>query len=486
MRHLDAVYETRAAGDAIADYRMRLETPEFRAAVASAASRLVGAGIQQRDVVATVMANRVEMVITLYALWDIGAVVTPINPSLTHDEIEFQLKDSDAKLAVVDEDRAENLSIPAMPANTLLEASSARPRLRRAAELEDLALLVYTSGTTGSPKGVMIDHGNLDAMTTMLLERNPLTSEDRALVVLPLFHVNAIMLGVVIVLAVGASVYLEPRFDPQTFWSTVEREQISFFSAVPAIYNILNVLPEDVRPDTTRLRFAVCGAAPMRTQAIEAFEKRYHVPIVEGYGLSESTVALTSNPIGARRPGSVGLPFPGVEVRIVDEQGHQLPPGLDGEVIARGPIVMRGYLNRPKDTTSTLREGWLHTGDVGHLDDDGYLVLVDRKKDLIIRGGENISPAEVESMLEAHASVHQAAVVGRPDSVMGEEPVAFVVPSPGFVIDEEVLQNHCREGLAPFKIPRTIFTVEALPRNAVGKVTKELLRARLLTKEVTS
>ena len=232
------------------------------------------------------------------------------------------------------------------------------------------------------------------------------------------------------------------------------------------------------------LRLAVCGAAPMPADAIVAFEVRYGIPIVEGYGLSESTVALTANPVeGIRKPGTVGVPFDGVEIAIVDDAGQQLADGVDGEVVARGPNIMRGDLGRPEETEAALRDGWLHTGDVGYLDEDGYLVLVDRKKDLIIRGGENISPSEVEAVLGAHPTVVEAAVVGRPHPLMGEEPVAFVLAAPNQEPDQKVLQQHCREVLASFKVPREIFIVDDLPRNAVGKVLKTSLREQLRDSE---
>jgi acyl-CoA synthetase (AMP-forming)/AMP-acid ligase II len=299
-----------------------------------------------------------------------------------------------------------------------------------------------------------------------------------------LFHVNAIMVNVV-ALAVGGSTYIAERFDLDGFWGLVEQHRPTFFSAVPAIYYFLTLLPEDVEPDVSSLRFAICGAAPMPAEAITAFEGRYGIPIIEGYGLSETTVALTFNTIEDRRPGTVGRPLDGVEVRVVDDAGTALPAGRDGEVIAWGPNIMRGYLNQPAATAAALDGGWLHTGDVGHFDDDGYLVLVDRMKDLIIRGGENISPSEVEAVLQAHPAVAQAAVVGRPDPVMGEEPMAFVVPTPGAEIDTDALRAHCRRVLGRFKVPRAIYEVDDLPRNAVGKVTKHVLRERLASTPTT-
>jgi acyl-CoA synthetase (AMP-forming)/AMP-acid ligase II len=309
---------------------------------------------------------------------------------------------------------------------------------------------------------------------------------DRALLILPLFHVNAIMISIVAPLAAGGSAMILPRYDARTFWTSVERERPTYFSAVPAIYVFLSALPAEATPDTSSLRFAICGAAPMPPSAIVDFETRYRVPIVEGYGLSESTVALTVNPLeGPRRAGTVGKPLPGIEVAIMHDDGQLVRSGVDGEVVARGASIMRGYLGKPAETAAALRDGWLHTGDVGHLDDDGYLVLVDRKKDLIIRGGENISPSEVEAVLARHPGVLEVAVVGRPDPVMGEEPIAFAVATAGHALDTEELLDSLRTVLAKFKIPKEIKVVDSLPRNAVGKILKPALREALIDTNTT-
>jgi acyl-CoA synthetase (AMP-forming)/AMP-acid ligase II len=238
--------------------------------------------------------------------------------------------------------------------------------------------------------------------------------------------------------------------------------------------------PAEVRPDTSSLRCVICGAAPMPAAAIHEFEDRYGVPILEGYGLSEGTVVTTANPLhGVRKPGTVGLPMPGQEVRIVDQDDRALPAGQVGEVTVRGPNVMRGYLGQPDATAETLRGGWLHTGDLGRFDEDGYLVLVDRLKDMIIRGGENIYPKEIEDVLYAHPSVFDAAVVGRADPLFGEEPVAFVVLRPGFAAEPTELIEHCSTVLAKFKVPRAVFVETSLPRTPIGKIAKPALRARI-------
>jgi acyl-CoA synthetase (AMP-forming)/AMP-acid ligase II len=272
---------------------------------------------------------------------------------------------------------------------------------------------------------------------------------------------------------------IAPRFDPSTFWDLVERVRPTFFSAVPTIYAMLTGLPAEVQPDTSSLRYVICGAAPMPAAAIGEFEDRYGVPILEGYGQSEGTVATTVNPLhGVHKPGTVGLPLTGQEIRIVGKDDESLALGEVGEVAVRGPNVMRGYLGKPEATAEALRGGWLHTGDVGRIDEDGYLVLVDRLKDMIIRGGENIYPKEIEDALYAHPSVLDAAVVGRPHPLYGEEPVAFVVLRPGFATEPQELVEHCTQLLAKFKVPRAVFIETDLPRTPIGKVAKQDLRQR--------
>ena len=462
----------------VEDERARLTSGQFAAAVERLSGGLASLGVGAGDVVATMLPNCVEMVLTLFAAWRMGAAVTPVNPVLTAAEAVYQLADSGAKVVIADAASAGKLpraDVQVIQVEDVggLDGPAPPPR----AEAGDLALLVYTSGTTGRPKGVMLDHANLAAMTEQILTALEITAAARVLLVLPLFHVNGIMLSVVSPLAAGGSTVILGRFDPKTFWQQVEKHRPTYFSAVPTIYLVLNSLPPQVRPDLSSLQFVICGAAPMPTNAIHEFERRYRVPIVEGYGLSEGTVASTINPLhGKHKPGTVGLPFPGQEVAIVGDTGQHLPYGEIGEVIIRGANVMRGYLGKPEATAEAVRGGWLHTGDVGYLDADGYLVLVDRKKDMIIRGGENIYPKEVENVLHQHPAIHEAAVVGRSDPVYGEQPVAYAVLRPGAHATRDELIEHCRASLAKFKIPRAVYLMDSLPKNTIGKILKEPLR----------
>jgi long-chain acyl-CoA synthetase len=246
-------------------------------------------------------------------------------------------------------------------------------------------------------------------------------------------------------------------------------------------------LSDDVQPDTSSVRFAVCGAAPASVELLERFESRYGIPIIEGYGLSEGTCASAVNPLdGPRKPGTVGLPLPGQTIRIVDTAGRPVPDGEAGEVVIKGANVMRGYLNLPEETAKTVVDGWLHTGDIGHLDEDGYLVLVDRAKDMIIRGGENIYPREIEVVVHQLPQIAEAAVVGRPDPTYGEVPVLYVSTHPGTTVTVETIRNHIAEHLAKYKWPAEVTILDDLPKNAVGKIKKPDLRRQPADSLVTT
>ncbi|WP_371820950.1 class I adenylate-forming enzyme family protein [Tsukamurella sp. PLM1] len=340
-------------------------------------------------------------------------------------------------------------------------------------------MLIYTSGTTGRPKGVRLDHANLTAQCISVIAALGLGPADHSLLILPLFHANGIVVGTLSPLLAGGRTTVAGRFRAETFFAQVERVRPTYFSAVPTIYQMLADLPADVRPDTASIRYGVCGAAPASVELLAKVEQRFGFPLVEGYGLSECTCVATVNPFdGPRRAGTVGPAIPGVTVRVVGPDGAELPAGEPGEVLIAGPNVMRGYLNRPEDTRTTLVDGWLRTGDIGRLDADGYLTLVDRAKDLIIRGGENIYPKEIEAVIYQLPQVAEAAVVGRPDPRFGEVPVLFVAPVPGGSIDADEVLAHAASRLAKYKLPAQITILSSLPKNPVGKLDKPTLRGR--------
>jgi acyl-CoA synthetase (AMP-forming)/AMP-acid ligase II len=470
------------AAPCVADDAMQLDNAAFLERVERAAAALAGRGVGPGDVVGIVLPNRAELVISLFATWRLGAAATPVNPVLTRTEMQYQVDDAGAKVVIgsgLELDAqvldVDELFAPAAGVQTVTVAGS------------DLALLIYTSGTTGKPKGVMLDHSNLLSMCEGAREWLKVTSEDHSLLILPLFHANGIVAGTLTPLLAGGRVTIAARFSPKTFFGLVAKARPTYFSAVPAIYAMLSALPEAAEADTSSLRLVVCGAAPMPAELIQRVEERFGVVLVEGYGLSEGTCASTINPVdGVRKPGTVGLPLPGQEVAIVDESGARVPQGQRGEVVLRGPNIMRGYLNKPEETAKTIIDGWLHTGDVGLLDEDGYLVLVDRIKDMIIRGGENIYPKEIESVLYTHPGVLEAAVVGRPDEVLGEVVVAYAALRPQTTVTVQELHELCAEHLAKYKLPVLIELLDELPKNPVGKIDKPTLRKRSQTSDATA
>ncbi|GAB2442197.1 class I adenylate-forming enzyme family protein [Nocardia tengchongensis] len=461
---------------ALADDRVALDNTGFLAAVQRAASMLGEVGVGTGDVVAVMLPNTADLVVALFAAWRLGAAATPVNPALTAEEIDFQVADAGAKVLVTD--RAFTGSVGTVVSVERLRAGGLEPAAPPAATPTDaLALLIYTSGTTGRPKGVMLDHTNLLAMSGMVIDALELTAADHSLLILPLFHVNGIVVSVLSPLLAGGRTTVAGRFDTAGFFDRIESSRPTYFSAVPTIYTMLAGLPARVRPDTSSIRFAICGAAPASAELLAGFEARYGIPIIEGYGLSECTCACTINPLaGPRKPGTVGLPLPGQRIRVLTADGYDAAPGEIGEVLVSGPNIMRGYLNRPLATAATVMDGWLYTGDIGQLDADGYLTLVDRAKDMIIRGGENIYPKEIETVVYRLPGIAEAAVVGRPDPVYGEQPILFVALTAGATLDATAIREHARTGLAKFKLPVSIRVLDELPKNAVGKIDKPALR----------
>ncbi len=450
------------------------------------AAQLRAAGIGAGDVVAVMLPNRVELVLVLFAAWRLGATATPVNPAFTETEADHQFLDSGARLVVNTGPDAPNAGLPTIAVSDLDVERDTHDDLPPVPGDDDArastALLIYTSGSTGRPKGVILTHANLAAMAAQMVRHFELTAEDHCLLILPLFHVNAIMVSVLSPLSVGAQTTMMSAFAPEPFLALLAEERPTYFSGVPTIFARLAALPPEVIPDTTSLRFAVCGAAPTTEELLRRCEERFGFVMVEGYGLTEATCASTCNPIrGTRKIGTVGPVVDGQQLRLVDEAGRDVPVGEAGEVLIAGPTVMGGYLNRPEATAETIRDGWLRTGDVGRLDEDGYLRIVDRIKDMIIRGGENLYPKEIEQTIGDLEGVLEVAVVGRPDEYLGEVPVAFVTRYPQASLTDEEVIEHCRTHLTRAKVPVAVELVDALPRNPVGKIDKPALRGWLET-----
>ena len=484
--NLSALPDLRAAqapgAPAVADDDVDLNNTEFLDAVQRASATMRSRGVAAGDVVAIMLPNQADFVVALFAAWRLGAAVTPISPTLVSAEVSYQLTDAGAKVLVIDKPLDFDAPVQAVVTAGELPWGHAATDVEPTHQRDDaLALLIYTSGTTGRPKGVMLDHSNLNAMCRMTIDAFEMTSADHSLLILPLFHVNGIVVGTLSPLVAGGRTTIAGRFSPKTFFDRVEKTRATYFSAVPTIYTMLSDLPADVVPDTSSVRFAICGAAPASVELLEKFETRYGIPLIEGYGLSEGSCATTVNPLnGMRKAGTVGLPLPGQIIRIVGADNADVLPGEAGEVLIQGPNVMRGYLNRPEETAKTLVDGWLHTGDVGRFDEDGYLMLVDRAKDMIIRGGENIYPKEIETVVYQLPEIAEAAVIGRASAVYGEEPVLFVSLCAGADISTERIHEHARQLLSKFKLPVEVTILDQIPKNPVGKIDKPKLRRSIV------
>jgi long-chain acyl-CoA synthetase len=345
----------------------------------------------------------------------------------------------------------------------------------------DEAVIIYTSGTTGKPKGVLLTHGNLLSNAQQIAEWLHLTADDRALMIMPLFHVNALMTTAMAALWVGGSIVLAPRFSSSRHWETVSRYGVTYFGSVATMLSMLNhSYPNGVPSELNiaRFRFALCGSAPVPVKVLKTFESLFLCPVIEGYGLSESTCRSTFNHIDERRRiGSVGVPI-GNEMRVFDDNDRELCPRQVGEIVLRGPNIMKGYYKNEVATREAFRSGWFHTGDLGYQDEDGFFYVVDRKSDMIIRGGENIYPREIDEVLYGHPQVKEVATIGVPDELYGEEVKSFIVLRDGERATERQLIAFCNERLADFKCPKSIEFVEDIPKGPTGKLLKRELNAK--------
>jgi long-chain acyl-CoA synthetase len=456
---------------------------------------LIGQGLQPSDVVCQVARSRPELIFNLFGILKSGAIYAPLNPSLIQRELAAQLTDCQPSLVIADEELAEGTvasAVAGLPGCRVWSIGELITRARkmsasppdRSIDPEGPALLFYTSGTTGRSKGVQLSHMNVLINAEQVLARTGIKPDDRLLVIMPIFHANALCNQVVVPFLAGAAIALRPRFVLEEFWPCVAHYRPTYFTAVPTILSRLLEGPAPAPElDVSSLRFVRTGAAPLSLELQRRFEARFGLPVIVSYGLTEATCTVTMNPPSheARRLGSVGTALDGVEVRVLGPEGAEESIGSVGEVVVRGPTVMLGYRGLPDATKDAIPDGWLRTGDLGYLDRDGHLFLTDRKKDIIIRGGENISAREIEEVLHAHPLVQEAAIVGAPDSEFGEVVVGFVVLRSTVQIQgraDEVLLAHCRDRLARFKVPTRIEVLKEIPKNAVGKVAKQELRGR--------
>lgn len=487
---------------------------ELNARATKLAAGLHAIGIGPGDHVALSCPNLPWFPIAYYGILKAGAVVIPLNILLKPREIAYHLKDGDAKallayegspdlpmaemaqaacaeagcahLVIMTADPAAPNPVPSgISIGKLLEGQSASQNTRRR-KPDDTAVILYTSGTTGRPKGAELTHENmlLNAMSARdmyMPAMHPGLEQDVALITLPLFHSTAQTCLMNAGLLAGFRLVLMPRFDAAATLETMRGEQVTLWIGVPTMYwSLMDYAVAqgiDTEPIARTLRLCVSGGAPMPVELLHNFEKTFQVRILEGYGLSETSPVVCFNQLQRPcKPGTVGLPIFGVEIRCVDEQGRTVPAGERGEIVVRGPNIMKGYYNRPAATEEAMLNGWFHTGDVGILDEEGYLSVVDRKKDMIIRGGFNVFPRELEEALMSHPAVALAAVIGIPDERLGEEIKAYIVKKGGSSVTADELLAWGREQFASYKYPRAIEFVDSLPMSATGKVLKRKLR----------
>ena len=446
----------------------------------------VGAG----DRVVVVMANCPEVGITYAALWRAGAVPTPVLFLLTEDELRHVVQDSGAKAVVTTPEFLPKVraAAPQLPVVVVGEGGTLSfAELEQHDELalvdrrdDDLAALLYTGGTTGRSKGVALSHAGLDAAGAAGYVAGHRPGRNVGLLPLPLAHVYGLMVSVTALHAVEPSRSVLMRwFDPAGFVALAEEHRVQQAALVPSMIGMLLTQPLEEH-DLSSLARVSSGGAPLAVEVARELERRIPgLQVAEGYGCTETSALISAQPPDDRRLGSVGRPVPGVQVRIVAPDGSEQPAGQDGEICVRGPVLMQGYWQSPQATAEVVRDGWLHTGDVGHVDADGFLHVVDRIKDLIIRNGFNVYPRDVEDVLLAHPDVTAAAVVGRPDPRVGEEVVAFVTLRAGSTVTPEELVAATREHISAAKYPREVRVVDAVPLTSVLKTDRKALRALL-------
>ena len=442
-------------------------------------------GLKPGDRVGIMMPNVAEVPVVYYGILRAGGVVVPMNPLLKAREVAYYLGDSRAGLifawhAFADQARAgaeqaeaDSIVVDGTSFPDLLASATPDYEVADAGD-DDTAVILYTSGTTGHPKGAELTHGNLISNTevtrTDIVQAGP---DDVIFGGLPLFHVFGQTVALNVAVAAGACLTLLPRFDAGHALRIIADHRVTVFEGVPTMYVALIHAPDRADYDTSSLRLCISGGAALPVEVLRGFEEAFGVPVLEGYGLSEtSPVASFNLPGRERKPGSIGTPIRDVRMRVVDEDDHEVPQGEVGEIVIRGPNVMKGYWQRPEATAEALADGWFHTGDLARVDEDGYFYIVDRKKDLIIRGGYNIYPREIEEVLYEHPAVAEAAVIGLPHSSLGEEVGAAVALKPGAAATPEELRDYVKGQVAAYKYPRHVWIMDALPKGATGKIQK--------------
>jgi long-chain acyl-CoA synthetase len=461
------------------------------------ANGLQDLGVKRGDMVVVSLMNSPEVIVAFQAIFRVGAVIVPIMFTLSPEEAQFILTDCEAEVLITSQDSQDKIQMakemPGIKDIIVLGKNDGDPLTISYEELvnrhsedfemaetgDDVALLIYTAGTTGVPKGVMLSHGNLYHHATATYNLWDRERPRRLLSCLPLAH----MFGVTAMLIDQLNEHPESVFvmmswfDPEEIFRLIEKYKISGMGGVPTMFWMLLDHPSIEKYDLSSMNRCVVGAAPLPDELHRRFESRLNIEMIEAYGLSESCSAVACTHDGwIRKSGSAGTAVGRANIKIFDDEDNELPPHEPGEIVINGPIVMKGYHKRPEETAEILRGGWLHTGDIGYLDEDGYLFITDRKKDMIIKGGENIFPSEMENILHKHNQIAEAAVIGIPDEKYGEEVMAFVVKQPGSEVTEEEIIAHCQERYSKFRCPSKVRFMDNLPKSLVGKILKKELR----------
>jgi len=481
--------------------KQKLTFQQLNESVNKAAHGLRALGVEKGDRVGILSGNCPEYIIGYFAVAKLGAIAVPINSFLVGDEIKYIANDCQIKVLLTSKkflktvqpvlSQIESLKYVVVIGDSeqmehmlfakLLESGSTE-NVKADVTDEDLAVFIYTSGTTGHPKGAMLTHKNLTSNTQSSVEAFQINSKDNILLFLPMFHSFTFTVCVLIPAFTGATIVLIASvraFDE--IKKAILFDRVTAFIGIPAVFNVIASKPTTTATKITKylsaIKFFVSGSAPLPAPVIGKIEEKFGSPLCEGYGLSEASPVVAANPrFGVRKVGSVGPPIPNVEVKIVDGELNELPVGETGELAVRGPNVMQGYYNLPEATKKTLVDGWLLTGDVARLDEDGYIYIVDRKKDMLLVRGINVYPREIEETLYTHPKIAECAVIGVPDGSKGEVPKAFIVVREGETLTEREVRDFCKQHLAAYKIPKHIEFRPSLPKSATQKIMKRTLR----------
>ena len=487
----------------------QLTYKEANSVACKLASSIISLGYAKGDRIALMTTNLPEYIICLQACWKLGAAIVPTNPMYTVPELTHQFGDSGARIVVTEAQFANKVAEIIKNGKTSVEKlvviqTANKAELEPAdyifdyedliakgedkepdieVKAEDLSMLQYTGGTTGLSKGCILSNANLEAMACQDVEwfKPPFTDPETivTMAAMPLYHIYGFNTSVNMMMVAGGTIVVVNGPTPDNLLKNINEHEPNYFAAVPAMIYGLNAHPQIGHSKIKSIKGMICGSSPLAVEGLNKFEELSGAVITEGYGLSETSNVLTCTPFYTKRKiGSVGLPWPDVDIKIVDlEEGiKEMPNGEPGELIAKGPQIMSGYWNNPEETSNVLRDGWLYTGDIATIDDDGFITIVDRKKDMILCSGFNVFCREIDEVMYTHPKVLDACAIGIPDPKRGETPKIFIILKPGQTMTEEEVKDYCRQYLAPYKVPTHVAFIDELPRTSVGKPMRNALR----------